>query len=255
MASATVLLGLAPSTLAAISPTAAEMALLSSQRPILTLLLAVGAPTVHQTRVATYDDPVRGLKNGLKRKEINSLGRYLPPLISSLEYAIAAAAAFHNIVLALDLGIRTVLNWKCTLSILPLVWILFGASIHMIAALSFHFSNAKRSIKPQGVSRKSKSPLVRFWARELTTCWNMDECTMDKPDGGESKYAIFLNWLASGLGLAHVIFGTLVLSSLLFIGVIDALYVILRLIGTTFICRLILQGELAGLQNHLTLRE
>ena len=64
----------------------------------------------------------------------------------------------------------------------------------------------------------------------------------------ETRTTICLNWVAPILAYAHWIFETLVFSSTLFIGTLDALGVIARYIASAIICRMILLVELAGIR-------
>ena len=57
--------------------------------------------------------------------------------------------------------------------------------------------------------------------------------------------------MATVLGLFHVLFGTLVLSSLLFIGVIDVTGVIAHYIASTLIRRGIVIFEISGLRKDV----
>ena len=65
----------------------------------------------------------------------------------------------------------------------------------------------------------------------------------------EARTAICLNWAAVMLAYAHWIFGTLVFSSTLFIGTLDALGVIARYLASALVCRMILLVELAGIRD------
>jgi hypothetical protein len=53
---ATVVLGLTPTILAAIGPTAAETALLPLHQPLLSLLLSVGSPELYVSRITVIDN-------------------------------------------------------------------------------------------------------------------------------------------------------------------------------------------------------
>jgi hypothetical protein len=66
------------------------------------------------------------------------------------------------------------------------------------------------------------------------------------PDG---RLAVGLNCVAVMLGYAHGIFGTLLFSSALFIGTLDAVGVISRYIASALICRMILFIEIAGMRG------
>ena len=58
---AQVLFGLLPVILSNFGPTIAEISVMSTQRPLLTLMLAFGAPAVYLTRLFRYDSPLEVL--------------------------------------------------------------------------------------------------------------------------------------------------------------------------------------------------
>ena len=64
----------------------------------------------------------------------------------------------------------------------------------------------------------------------------------------ETRTAVCLNWVAVILAYAHWIFGTLVFSSALFIGTLDALGVIARYLASALVCRMIMLVEIAGIR-------
>lgn len=60
---------------------------------------------------------------------------------------------------------------------------------------------------------------------------------------------LFLNYCCGALGFFHIVFGTLVFSSLLFIMHVDALLCVSRLVISAACCRLILAMELGGMKS------
>ena len=67
MASAQVILGLAPTIISSLSSSVAEISMLSSNRPILSLMLTLGSPSVHTLRFLEFDNPIAILKKPTKR--------------------------------------------------------------------------------------------------------------------------------------------------------------------------------------------
>jgi hypothetical protein len=65
-------------------------------------------------------------------------------------------------------------------------------------------------------------------------------------------WSVAFNAAASLIGLVHIIYGTLVLSSVFFIRVEIAVYSIVRFILSALICRLILIVEFAGMRGGTT---
>ena len=57
MSTAGVVLGLLPTLLAVLSPSIAEIALFSPQRPVLAMLTSLGSPGLLQTRIFEHTDP------------------------------------------------------------------------------------------------------------------------------------------------------------------------------------------------------
>lgn len=86
--------------------------------------------------------------------------------------------------------------------------------------------------------------MVKWFRNEVTPLANHAKPEFNT--GQERRIAVCLNWAAVLFGYTHWIFGTLVFSSTLFIGTLDALSVIARYVASAFICRTILLVELAG---------
>jgi hypothetical protein len=71
--------------------------------------------------------------------------------------------------------------------------------------------------------------------------------TVSYPEG---KTYVVWTWLLSTSTVIHIIFGSLLLSGLLFIGPRDALLVIFRYVASVLVCRIIVMFELAGMREH-----
>lgn len=56
----------------------------------------------------------------------------------------------------------------------------------------------------------------------------------------KDRYFQILSWCCSSGTVVHIIFGILVFSSILFITTFDAIFVVLRVLGSTIVCRMIL---------------
>jgi hypothetical protein len=63
----------------------------------------------------------------------------------------------------------------------------------------------------------------------------------------EVTISTLLNWLAVLLAFAHFIFGTLVFSSILLIGTLDAFGVLSRYLVSALVCRGVIMLELWGM--------
>ena len=64
----------------------------------------------------------------------------------------------------------------------------------------------------------------------------------------ETNLPLFISWLTSTVVILHVIYGTAILSSTLFVSALDALGVIGQFLGSTLVCRAILTYELRGMR-------
>jgi hypothetical protein len=59
--------------------------------------------------------------------------------------------------------------------------------------------------------------------------------------------AVVLQYTGAFIAVCHLVFGTLLFSSLQFIGVSDAVTLILRMIASATFCRILLQFEVGGM--------
>lgn len=241
MASASVALALTPPLLAGLGQSLAEISLLSSQRPVLSVLLALGAPAMYPNRIFEYTHPPDALVYLPGNRGLPRLRPSLSVAVSILEYFLAAGTVANNIELAIRIGVRSVLAWGCNSWWMPLVWVLYPVLLHMIATLGY------RSMTPTILVRGgSRSRLWRFLKMEVTPSSNCKSFPL--PKAAPTGTAILLQIFASSLAFVHIVLGTLILSSLIFIGFHDTLWISFRLIGSALVCRGILMFELAGIK-------
>ena len=244
MASASVALALTPPLLAGLGQSLAEISLLSSQRPVLSFLLALGAPAMYPNRVFEYTHPPDAPNDLPGDRGLPSLRPSLSLVLSMIEYFLAAATVANNIELAVRIGVRSVLAWGCNSWAMPLLWVLFPVSLHVIATLGYR--SMIRSIPVSGGLK------FRFWTFLTTEMTPSSNCkSFPISEGAPTSSAILLQICASALAFVHVVLGTLVLSSLIFIGFHDTLRILFRLIGSALVCRGILMYELVSIREVL----
>lgn len=135
MAATTVLLGLTSTILAGLGPTIAEVSLLSLRRPILAILISLGAPAIFPSRIGTYDDPCKVYKLDTGALVVSKIVRPYSGFVSAAEYPPAASAAANVLQVSYDIGIRSVLGWWCEFSYAPIWWSLTGL-IHFLSAFA-----------------------------------------------------------------------------------------------------------------------
>ena len=260
------MLSIQPTLLATLGPRIAEVSLLSTHRPFLSFLLSIGAPSVWPTRIFTYDDPATCVGRGVNRIDVGPQPLWRARLLSVAQYVLVIASIANLFQVSIELGSQTVLSWACTLDYGLLAWALVPLAIHLIAAASYNFEirSAEKHIRKEVQNGDTpRSPLVRsmtFLHKRAELSWLAKEFTIcaNQPKGLESllkekkmsSKAVFLNCVASLMAFFHLLFGTMLFSSLVFIAVWDIMNSILwRYLLSTAVCRLVLLVELAGMRE------
>lgn len=181
MTNACILLGLLPIFVATFGPTIAEIALLSSRRPLPSFLLSVGVPAIFIIRPMAYADPLELLTPTRGEFTIPRLtDKRLALLLSGAEYLVVSLAIVNILWVSYELQLRTVLAWKC-LPFMPVVWALLPCIIHLLAAWTFNHSAVMRRVKLEhqtdSLGRRD-SLATRFftWVRtEFILCANQED--------------------------------------------------------------------------------
>lgn len=261
MAAASVLLGLTPTILASLGPTISEIALLSSRRPFLSLLLSMGAPVTYESRFLRFDNPVdllrRPERSGILKMSRRSL-RFAVG-ISVAQYLFAGLAIGNLVATSVELGRNTVVSWRCSISWLPLTWALTPIACYAPAVVSFALYRrkvkAKKQQKPQRgdwrkVQAEERLTLRRAVRYEFTISANNTDL-MPVAESSEEvhpgAWSVVLQSVSSLFVMLQIVFGTAMFSSLLYIGVEDATKLLLRYATSAFLCRLILYLEVEGM--------
>ncbi|KAJ5769667.1 hypothetical protein N7520_004226 [Penicillium odoratum] len=140
MASANVLLGLAPSIPAVLGSNVDETSLLAvvGKRPILAITLAAGSPAVVPMRPLEYRDPLEILKVRSDELPPKIYSYHLEALISIIEYVLVLAAVANIAELSLELGFNTTLSFAPGYPYFINAWSFFGPVAHSWAALGLH---------------------------------------------------------------------------------------------------------------------
>ena len=241
IASAQVTLSLIPSLLTCVGNSVPEVSLLASQRPLLTLLLTLGAPGLYPTRVTEYVNPldiqdeeafkkIFGGVKGSTRRDVMILSQYI----------LAIAVTANSLEMSLRLGSRSVLSWGCRSWYMPMVWVLFSIPVYAFAAISCYIVNWK--------THQASHNSLRRWMRwdpiedSLLSCLQFLQACLHVPHlGPEQVLSIrVIVWQAgaSCLALAQTILGTLVFSSLVFVGFHDTLVILARFLASALVSRM-----------------
>jgi hypothetical protein len=233
---------LAPSILAALgaSPQETAMLFIIAKRPILATLLAAGSPAVFPVRSFEYRRTIEDLleRDFRKPKISTNLDRF----ILVLEYLLAAASVVNIGELCYQLGGR-VLN-----AIFPgqeqqyFIWAWIGILIHGLGALALHLRTKTKTLGQEYGRHRGHAFFNQFklLSRKTQLCIEIRR---------ESLLFLGIYWFTTLLTVCHIIYGTILFSSMLFISVLDAISVIGRLMASVIVCRIVLSYELVNLQS------
>lgn len=249
MAAAAVVLGLLPTTLGLAGSTTTETGMLSLRRPLLAFLLAAGAPAVNPIRTFEYRDPLTMLRARAGTWRVphpRGDGHAHSPLwvlaTVAVQYALAGAAVANLFWVSWTMAHRTICSWAPEIGWLPVAWAFTSVGIHVAGAgavaLRMRFVNAAAlplGRRVRGVLRDEFTPSALGSASRRLQ-W--------RPEG----WAFYcLSWATATGTVLHIIFGTLVFSSILFIATADAVTVAARYLASAVLCRIILNYELDGI--------
>ncbi|TGJ78675.1 hypothetical protein E0Z10_g10095 [Xylaria hypoxylon] len=257
--SAQVILGVTPPILATLGASTDELAMLSvvGRRPLLALLISFGNPSVYMERVFDFRQPEKMLQR--------SRGRYRPYrpdttfkrwVLAAMQYCIALGAAANVAALSWQLGVGTVCSWWSETVFSLLVWTVLSIPIHMAGTFALRlrmrriYSDEDKEINigcRQWLWLLPKR-LHGFWKSEWVPAVCQDEIRTISFE--EEKIYVAWSWLLSTATIIHILFGSLVLSGLLFIGPRDALLVIFRYVVSVLVCRILVTFELAGMRQR-----
>lgn len=212
--------------------------------------------------MASYSDPLKILvQEPLLRGWKSNVHTWKPVVVSILEYILAMAAVVNILQNAIQLGQRSILNWHCMTSILPLIWAIFPVVIHLITSATFRYSRGGRAIRKVDERRPSQNRtwgIRRLIIKEVNPCFNRRTeipSALHARDIRPGNTFVCVQWFCGLLAIVHVLFGSEVLSSLLYIHPLSAFGVVGRCLISGLVCRLIVVFEIAGLQGRLKIKE
>ncbi|KAF2666626.1 hypothetical protein BT63DRAFT_313322 [Microthyrium microscopicum] len=181
------LLALAPLSLILIGPRASDISSTSTRRPLLSLLLAMSAPSPYIDQIFEPQitlDTWRASRGGDEGN--TKIGARRNRLIAALQYVVLLGSIGNILTCSVQLGIFTMMTWNCRFTYLPFIWT--GSPLPVW--------------------------LIGCWCREsINSCIRRPHflsinsiCIL---------YAQALHWLPSLLALSSSAFATILLSSLL----------------------------------------
>ncbi|KAJ5909289.1 hypothetical protein N7504_003932 [Penicillium tannophilum] len=268
MAGANVLLGLAPSILAVLGSNIDETSLLAvvGNRPFFALILAAGSPAVIPMRPLEYRDPLEALKARTDELPLNLYSYHVEVVLSMVEYGLGFAAIANTTELTLSLGFQTVLSFAPGHPYFIITWAFLGLFAHSCAALGLRLRTRRADHIPSGnywwsfithigevvglPSHTTAAGDDDFYnkLKRLSTGYSKE----DPPTKFVVKRLTLCTWtvnlILAVMTSCHVILGTLIFSSMLFISTRDAVYVLGRFMCSVIVCRGLLMYELAKLR-------
>lgn len=248
MAVAGILLALVPTTMAIIGPSQPETALLSARRPFLSLLLAISTPAPSLASGSIYADPIAALGVTHQLEHLTILdrgGTALGAIISIIEYAVAVGAAANTVHLIYLLTFNAVAVAPIVVLIpgLPETAILFGWILLLVPIQLLSFAIFALTFHP----KPGKTSRVRWLLDEITPCYL--QLPLDLGRRGGSFWRSLASAINSFGVCAHIMLGTVLLGSVLFITLADVLPVVYRFILGAVSSRVVLLFELDGLRK------
>ncbi|KAE8338278.1 hypothetical protein BDV24DRAFT_166482 [Aspergillus arachidicola] len=252
MANAGVILGLLPTMLSMLGSNTVDTAILArvAGRPFLSLCLALGSPAVLPDRPFEYPNvkALLGADRLKKRITIPKPGGRTWILISVLEYIVALGAVANIATVCYQLGIQCICNYATEVTAQPLIWAFIIGLIHIggAIALSLRYRVIRSPMREPHIARQNW--FRRYLIREITpSLYSTPPPDVDEIE--ESYLFLLFSWCVSIGAVVHILYGTMVLSSLLFISVEDALANAGQFLASVVCCRAVLAYELAGLRQ------
>ncbi|KAH8898660.1 hypothetical protein GQ53DRAFT_777304 [Thozetella sp. PMI_491] len=232
-----VLLGVAPTILALIGPSTDETAtlLLVARRPLLYLLIISSSPSVFFSRAFEYSDPLKVLEDRGHRLVRSPPTGLFRAALTVGEYVIAIASVGNIAHVSYELGLKSICIFMSTWTFTPLLLAILGVAVHLFGAITLRLRVRRlhsNEIKKQGGGMPSETKTIGFVRVFPET----------------RLYAVWA-WILSASTITHILFGTLLFSSTLFVGPEDAVPVITRYMASVMACRVVLRYELSGLQD------
>jgi hypothetical protein len=218
MASAGVVLGLLPTILALLGSTTPELSLLSSRRPLLAFLLSIGAPAVSPVRIFMFHDPVAALRTD--PSEPTRYTKIQTILIVLLEYLATGAAVTNVWTLSWQLGQKTIIGISCGITWFQMLWVGLAAGVHLGGTLAFA-TRSETTYLGEETNGASFFQRMRAWVKrwprnEFSPCVTHTSHIFSYKK--ENYGFILISWCVSVCTVAHIVWGTAVFSSQIFIG-------------------------------------
>jgi len=253
-----VMLGLLPGVLQLVGPKFSDLALLATRRPILALFLTIGSPC------PALDYETTGMESFLADGSssfwpawLRTPRAWLSIVTSFLEYFAAMLAAgnvvyqFYRLTFYAVVLISTQMGqWGGTLeAFAPLLWVFLGVPIHSLGVLQLHLCRVPPAKNTESIRPRNQITLISRIRNEFTPCAFAKDIGSYKIELQNGLVYQFLNWLIKLCIWADVIYGIIVLSTIIFVPMWSAIWMIGLIFTGTLFCRLVLAFEMHGLRE------
>lgn len=266
VAGAAILLGLLPGTLAVVGPTTLDMGLLTFRRPMLALLLSIGSPAISPLRGLAHISAQDVLKQpqGALRAPGPELGYSKAATLVTLQYLVVIGATVNVVQAAWDMSTIAVCTVSITTGYLPLLWCALAPAAFALGAVAVHLRFRLVQLSCDKEQRKNSrsqdgGPIFGRIVNGFARLVRPEFCLNSRyaPQSAmlvvkDETYAfIIVSWVSSMFLVGYIIIGTWFLSSMIFVFHQDAAWVAFRFLGSTMLCRAVLDMELAGMRHSV----
>ncbi|KAL8393734.1 hypothetical protein RB595_003468 [Gaeumannomyces hyphopodioides] len=249
MAMSAVLLGLTPTILQSLACTTLDLAFLSLRRPLLAFLLAVGNPIVSPTRAMEFQKGVQEVV--AKGTPLNTRPRPLHWswwLVTLVQYVAAGGCVANMANLSYELGVHamTIISPRLTYQIA--LWGVLVALVHIGASISLRLRvRVEGCPSPAGGTGFPKTlAALPGWIRDeiVPSAYNSPISFVNVYDG---VWFSLISWSVSVANVVIVVYGTVVLSGLLFFSIRDSVTIVARYMASVIVCRAVFVFERTGM--------
>ncbi|GIZ43402.1 hypothetical protein CKM354_000663000 [Cercospora kikuchii] len=256
MASASIVLGLMPSVLALLAPSIAEMALLSARAPFLAGILCFGCPAARyggmpdiKAVLAAKDSKVLAAFQTFVQNSSASARTVLRIFL----YGLTLASVANTVEMSIRVDLRTISGWRCGQLFMPLIWSEMTFVTFALGMIAMRTRISRPASDTHG--KDDRQRLIADAARTRSTFSNF-RFDMDNfhrlasaEDTATTEFVWFLSLFAA---VAQTSFGVLVLSSLVFISIVDSIPLFVRYAASCIVARLIVTFELTSARLERT---
>ncbi|KAM0551993.1 hypothetical protein ACHAPJ_008101 [Fusarium lateritium] len=248
MAAAAIVLGLAPTMIATLGVRPHDTALLSivGRRHVLAFAIACGSPALNAYRTSEYSAAIDTLRERASQR--SPVMRRLDPVFTLLSYTLAAASIANIGELTYRLGAQAIFTILYDSEYLALLWAFLGVFIHFITGLTMRMRLSSKVIPTdEEVTKGSWSLSVAKGQVDIMAHRSKIVYTVYP----ETALFAIMSVITTVATACHILFGTLVLSSIIFISINNSLSIMGRLMASAIVCRIILILELLSVRENL----